>query len=384
MQKNCVNLNQNYYNYISELTITNFRNYKQKKFEFTNSPIVIYGDNGLGKTNILEAISLLSPGRGIRNANLQDITNKNEHIIDSNLWTIYAKVQKHKEYENIATALQVNENSRSNRIVKINQKDADKSDLNKIFNLIWLSPQDDQIFIEATSVRRKFLDRIVYCIDPTHSTRISLYERTVRERIKILTGELSYDAKWIEILEQKIAALGTEIAHKRNEALSYLNKAFQSSIFPKEHIYIEGEFEKMLLENPDLEQTKKIYITKLAKNRTFDANTKRTNIGTHKSDLKVIYKEKNMEAKFCSTGEQKSLLISLTLAKARMCKMLNRPSPILLLDEISSHLDDTKRAELFHEIISLNTQCFLTGTNAELFKKLKEISKEKVSFLSLN
>ena len=210
--------------FIAELTLTNFRNYKQERFEFTNSPIVIYGNNGLGKTNILEALSLLSAGQGIRNANLQDITNKNEYTIDSNLWTIYAKIQKHKEYENIATALQVNENGRSNRIVKINQKDANKSDLTKIFNLIWLSPQDDQLFIEPTSVRRKFLDRIVYCIDPTHSTRISSYERTVRERIKILTGELSYNAKWIEILEQKIATLGTEIAHKRNETLAHLNK----------------------------------------------------------------------------------------------------------------------------------------------------------------
>jgi len=371
-------------NFISELILTNFRNYKQKKFKFTNSPIVIYGNNGLGKTNILEAISLLSPGRGIRNTNLQDITNKNECAIDPNFWTIYAKIQQHREYESIATALQINENGRSNRIVKINQKDADKSDLNKIFNLIWLSPQDDQIFTEATSVRRKFLDRIVYCIDPTHSTRISSYERTVRERIKILTGELSYDAKWIEILEQKIATLGTEIAQKRNETLKHLNKAFQSSTFPKEHIYIDGEFEKILLENNDLEQTKKIYIQKLANNRVLDSNTKRTNIGTHKSDLKVIYKDKNMEAKFCSTGEQKSLLISLTLAKAKMCKMLNRPTPILLLDEISSHLDETKRIELFHEVISLNTQCFLTGTNIELFEKLKKISKEKAVFLPLN
>jgi DNA replication and repair protein RecF len=366
--------------YISQLNLTNFRNYSSKKLFFSNSPVLICGNNGIGKTNILEGISFLSPGRGLRTANLQEITNKNEKIIDANLWTVYGKIENSPEYESIGTGLQLTQSGTSKRVLYINNSEVkDKSTLNKIFNIIWLTPQDDSLFTEAPSVRRKFMDRIVYCLDPSHTTRVSKYERVVQERMKLLTEETYHDKKWVEVLEKTISEVGTEIAKVRIQTLAHLNKAFQSSIFPKEDVSIDGYFEKLISDGVEENKVIETYRQKLEQNRTQDTYSKKTNIGVHKSDLKVIYKSKNTEAQFCSTGEQKSLLISLTLAKARMCKMLNRPTPILLLDEIASHLDEIKRNELFHEISDLNTQCFLTGTDVEIFKQLNN-----AEFLSLS
>jgi len=352
--------------------------------EFGDSINIIYGKNGIGKTNILEAISFLSPGKGFLNANLNEVLRISNDKLQNNNWTIFANINDN----NIADSLSVfssNENGVLKKKVKINGNLVRSQEgLNEIFNVIWLAPNMQNLFNDDKSVRRKFLDRTVYLIDNQHASRVAKYEFLIKERMKVLTDDCKFDKNWLNILEQKIAETGISIAVARNNTVRYLNKILMNYDFnfPKFIITIDGKIENMMLENIKSVQAENKFKKILLENREQDKELKRTSEGVHKSDLRVFYSNKNVDAEYCSTGEQKLFLISFTILKALLCKELNKATPIILLDEVFSYLDKSKKTELFNELLKLKIQIFITGTDIKIFDDVLK-DQDKINIINL-
>ncbi len=357
---------------VSKLRLTNFRNYQFIDLSFSQNLVTIFGPNGAGKTNILEAISLLSKGSGIRGSEFCDMIN-NESSASG--FTIYGQIDHHPYLKDIGTSYQKNPNKR------IFQTENKTSKIHPV--IIWLTPQMDGIFLTGKAIRRKFLDKIVCDVNFTHNSRINSYDKLIRERINLLE-KYGNDDKWLNIIEQKIAELGVAIAIARNQMVEYLNQAMLlgKSSFIKTKIKIVGELEELASIQKAI-IVEENFAKKLKENRAIDLKIGRTSFGTHRSDFTAIMIDKNLEAKYCSTGEQKSMLIALTFARIRMANLLNLPSSILLLDEIVSHLDLSKRSDLFSELNNFDIQCFLTGTDRISFLEIENKTTKKTQFLKL-
>ncbi len=367
------------YTFLSQLKLNNFRNYQSKNFEFGAKITAIFGKNGVGKTNILEAISLLNKGQGLKGADLDEMIYQENPLQN---FTIYSQINNHPHIENIGTSYLVSENK---RIFQVNNKILISSSRYKNFPaIIWLTPQMDNLFCSSKTLRRKFLDKIVADIDPSHNSRINAYNHSIRERISLL-NRFSNGENWLDIVERKIAELGTAIASARNEAMNYLNQTILqgSDNFTKAQIQIIGETENLAANHKAIE-VEEMFVEKLKANRKLDAKTSRTSFGVHRSDITAILLDKKIEAKFCSTGEQKSILIALTFSRIRLFSLLGLPMAILLLDEIVSHLDNQRRSDLMKEIVGLECQSFLTATNRDFFSDLCHFDQKNVAFLELN
>ncbi len=368
------------YTSISQLKLTNFRNYLSQNFNFTHKVIAIYGNNGVGKTNILEAISLLVKGSGIKNADFDEMVYSQNAASN---FTIYGNLENHPDIENIGTSFSKIDGK---RIFQINNKILNNYSKNKISPaIIWLTPQMDNLFCSSKTLRRKFLDKIVADIDNHHNSRLNLYNHSLRERINLLNNFANKQKDWLDIVERKIAELGTAIATARNEAINYLNQAIlqNSNHFTKTTVKMIGELEELALNHKAIEVEEQ-FIQKLKANRTIDGKSGRTSFGVHRSDFTAILLDKKIEAKFCSTGEQKSILIAITFARVKIFSLLNLPSAILLLDEIVSHLDNQKRTNLLEEISQLNCQSFLTATNKDFFSNLFHFEPKIAQLLEIN
>lgn len=345
---------------LTTLTLTNFRSYESARYDFDQQVTVVAGKNGIGKTNLLEAISLLAPGRGLRGAKLEEIKR-----FETPEWSVVAEVGGYK----IATGLEA---GRSRRTVKIDgEKQAGGNSLAEYVSCVWLTPQMDNIFLEGNTERRAFFDRLIFNFDPEHASRLAVYENAMRERIKLLKDG-SNDQIWLRTLETRMAEYGIAIAAARNDLLSYLQDAVNKAAtsFPKPEFELRSKYENMLEENSALtvEDTLR---QDLLSSRQDDARNGRTNYGVHRADFHVVNTDKNIPANLCSTGEQKALLLSIILGLARLLREKRNRTPILLLDEVVSHLDENRRAELLEEIDSLGCQSFLTGTDAALFAGIK-------------
>lgn len=369
--------------YIETLTLNNYRGYRNNIFSFFPNINVVYGKNGIGKTNILESISFLSPGKGFLNSNLNDILRiaENRTLLNCN-WSIFANI-KNSDIVDTISVFSDNDNGNLKKKIKINGNIAkSQEELNKIFSIIWLTPEMQNFFYDDKSVRRKFLDRTVYILDNQHASRVAKYEFLLRERMKILCDSTKYDKNWLLVLEEKIAETGISIAVARNETVRNLNNILfnYDFNFPKFTIIIDGTFENMMLDNITSIQAEKNFREILFNNREQDKLSKRTNDGVHKSDLRLFYQNKNIDGQFCSTGEQKLLLISFTILKALMCKKLKKASPIILLDEVFSYLDKDNKIKLFNELLKLDIQSFMTGTDISIFK---DICSSKTNFIDL-
>ncbi len=353
--------------YISEIVLNNFRNYTSGKFSFYSDFNVVVGANGVGKTNLLEAISLFSNSRGIRKANLVDLVNINGSdkatVPDDVLFSLFMKY-KIDEEENKLLLLQKNDK----KIIKHNDEVLKKGSLLvDILKITWLTPQMDTFFIGTNVDRRKFIDKTAELIFLEHYDNVKKYEFFVKERMKILTTQ-SMDDRWLNIVEKKIAQLGVSIASVRNEVVNYLNNIFQNYTrkFPTGYIVINGVIENMLLHQKSMD-VENFYLKTMFDNRNDDGNSKKTAFGVHKSDIAVINKYKNMPANLCSTGEQKMLLMSLIFVRALFTKQIKKGIPILLLDEVCSHIDNRTRELFFEELKNLDVQTFLTGTKEQDF-----------------
>ncbi|MDH4440450.1 MAG: DNA replication/repair protein RecF [Rhizobium sp.] len=356
--------------YIQRLKLTDFRNYTQAGLVLDERHVVLVGKNGAGKTNFMEAISLLSPGRGLRRAVLSDMP----RIGATDSFTIFAAVEGMNGEADIGTGTETTEEDNLVRRLRINGSPAKSvDDLTDHLRILWLTPAMDGLFTGPSAERRRFLDRLVLSLDPAHGRRANDFERAMRSRNRLLS-EGRFDPSWLSGIEQQMAALGVAMAAARREMLGLLAGLIeadrQTSPFPSAELSLTGFLDE-LSDLPAFELEER-YIEVLAQSRHRDAAAGRTLEGPHRADLTVRHIEKNMDAERCSTGEQKALLIGLILAHARLVATMTGFAPILLLDEIAAHLDEGRRAALFDRIDALGGQAFMTGTDVAMFSALGE------------
>lgn len=391
---------------VMRLTLTDFRNYAYLRINAHMGPIVITGENGTGKTNILEAISFLTPGRGLRGARLADIKRitpaliSDEYqptVISNACWAVSALVNKADEEVEIGTAVEKSfreisdDESKSfeRRIVKIDgQKVSSQSELGKYLSAIWITPQMDRLFRGGSQPRRSFLDRLVYAFDVEHAKRTANFEHMYKEWYQLLKSGHN-DDNWLLSLEEGMSALGVAIAAARREQIAKLNTFIEhepDDVFPNVRLELEGTIEKLLNKLPalEVEDFYRELLKKQRRNTLYNDNID----GINRTDFKVYYRKKGMPAELCSTGEQKSLLISIILAQTK-CQTLDKGfSPVLLLDEVVAHLDDIKREALLEKIRDLGLQAWITSTDPTLFSSLKndamllEVKNNQVKKLS--
>ncbi len=347
--------------YISSLLLSDFRSYSTLDVKLNGRPVVLYGENGAGKTNLLEAVSLLSPGRGLRRAKMLDLAKReNDQVCDT--WAVSAKLGV--EDINVGTGGVLGMAHR--RQMRIDGKTASGPELAKIMSINWLTPAQDRLFAGPASERRKFFDRLCLIHRPSHGRTFLAYEKSRTERGRLFADGID-DPYWFDALETDMAERGAQIAQARWQVLEMLRAEINSRTeggFPKAALDLDGEAEALYAAGAEEPEVAEYIKTNLSKDRSLDARAGRTLRGVHKSDLLVTHIEKSMAAAHCSTGEQKALLIGLVLAHAR--SQTERP-PILLLDEVAAHLDEFRRAALVEELLELGTQVFLTGTDANLF-----------------
>ena len=373
---------------VVRLTLTDFRNYPFLRIEAPLKPVIVTGENGAGKTNILEAISFLTPGRGLRGARLADIKRITPALVTSEYqpteiantsWAVSATVQQGEDEIDIGTAAEksVRESgdddvkSFERRIVKINnQKVSSQAELGAYFSAVWLTPQMDRLFRGGSQPRRIFLDRLVYAFDLEHAKRTASFEQLYREWYQLLKSG-RHDNTWLSSLEEQMAGLGVAIAAARREQIAKLNSFIEhepDDIFPNVSMELDGKIEKMLDKMPAVE-VEDAYMQMLKSQRK-NVLYNDTVDGVNRTDFKVYYKKKRMPAELCSTGEQKSLLISIILAQSK-CQTLHQGfAPVLLLDEVAAHLDDVKREALLEKLRELQVQAWITSTDPELFSSL--------------
>lgn len=351
---------------LSRLVVTDFRSYARAELHLDGRPVVLTGENGAGKTNLLEAVSLLSPGRGIRGVPYAEIARD----VGAGGWAVAATLETEDGVVRVGTGIEPGAETSRSRQVRVDGEQAGPSALAELVSMVWLTPAMDRLFVEGASERRRFLDRLVMGFDPAHGTRAGAYDRALRERNRLLADEV-FDDAWLSGLEGQMAEHGVAIAAARVETLARLRgalEAAQEGPFPRALVSIDGALEAEVGSQAAVD-VEDAFRARLKEMRGRDAGAGRALDGPHRSDLLVRHAAKDREARLCSTGEQKALLIGMVLANARLLAARGRP-PLLLLDEIAAHLDEERRAALFDEIVGLNLQAFMTGTDPSLFQSL--------------
>jgi DNA replication and repair protein RecF len=358
---------------LTRLTLTNFRNYSGLRLDVSARLVALSGPNGAGKTNLLEAISLLTPGRGLRGASFDELAN----LQSAASWAIAAEVATPHHEVKLGTGWSVAageaDGATLGRLVLIDghlQKGSGA--LGEYMRMLWLTPAMDRLFAGPAGDRRRFLDRLVATFDPEHSSRVTVFEKVMRER-NLLLQELRADTVWLASLEAHMAEAAVAIAAARLAAIEALQKHIHetraASAFPWGEISIDGEIETLVAAMPAV-RAEDEYRRLLADSRGADRGAGRALKGTHRSDFIVAHGPKSMPASQCSTGEQKALLIGLILAQARAVKAVANLPPVLLLDEVAAHLDRQRREGLFATLEALGSQAWMTGTDGHLFEGL--------------
>jgi DNA replication and repair protein RecF len=360
---------------VTRLAVTDFRNYRTARLELDPGPVVLSGPNGAGKTNLLEAVSFLSVGRGLRHARLGDIERRHaESEPPTAGWAVAATVETRRGAMRIGTGTDPAGGER--RVIRIDGEPVrGQAALGELIGLTWLTPQMDRLFIEAPLSRRRFLDRLVLGLDPAHAARVSAYEHAMRERSRLLRDGPG-DPTWLNALEETMAAQGVAVAAARCDAVDRLDRACASAEgpFPRAHLALAGTVEAWLDEAPALAAEDR-FKTALKQSRAADALSGGASTGPHRSDLAVTHAETGIRAEALSTGEQKALLISIVLAHARLQRETRGEPPLLLLDEVAAHLDAARREALFEELLGLESQVWLTGTDIALFAPLRAAAR---------
>lgn len=351
--------------YLERVELNNYRNFSNLGLSIDNNMVLISGENGTGKTNILESISLISPGRGIRGAKYEEIIRKDEQGWSCNIY-LQSKLGK----ASIKSEFSQKNNSRS---LEYNGSKISNSELTNLVNVIWIVPQMDGIFLSGSSDKRKYLDRMVYNFYPEHATNVNQYNYLCSQRLKVLSQAANIDDEWVRILEQKIANIALKINNLRLDTINFLQEAIKSvdTLFPKAQISVSYLFKNAIEDDVFLEE----YVLGLYKSRQKDKITKRTNFGVNKQEFIVIHQEKNQQASLCSTGEQKALLISILLGQIEASKQVTKTTPVLLLDELFVHLDDKRKDYLAENLINSKLQTFITTTNLDGLAKIAKVAQ---------
>lgn len=358
---------------VRRLRLRDFRNYRQLDIETDARPVVLTGDNGAGKTNLLEAISLLTPGRGLRRAALGELEREG-----GGPWAVSALIEGRDGPVSVATGRRSESERRAIEIDGAPLRS--QSELSASIGATWLTPAQDRLFMESPAARRRFLDRLVLAIDPEHARRCGAYERHLRERSSLLR-QGRVERQWLEVLERRLAETGIAVAAARREVVDGLNAleagdgpAAPAAPFPAARLAVRGMAEELLDRLPAVAAEREL-VRELALSRSQDALQGGAGPGPHRSDLEVVDVESDLPAASCSTGRQKSLLLGIVLAEARLRAERQGGLPVILLDEVVAHLDRRRREQLFDYLLALGAQSWLTGTDAPTFAPLGEAAQ---------
>jgi DNA replication and repair protein RecF len=360
--------------FIRRLKLTDFRNYARAELVLDRRPVVLIGDNGAGKTNLLEAVSLLGPGHGMRGRPYEELCRKE----GAGGFAVAASVVSREDEVEIGTGIQAGTREESTgRVVRIAGKEESAGALSEYVKLVWLIPAMDGLFTGPASERRRFLDRLVLAVDPKMRSPLGRYDRAMRQRNRLFQLREGSRALF-EGLEEQMAEAGTAVAAARLDAterlmalIERMRAARGEGPFPFALIALEGSLEAALSAQSATE-VEDDFRARLEAGRERDRAAARALEGPHLSDLIVSHGPKDTPAQHCSSGEQKALLIGLILAKAELIKEIEGLSPLVLLDEVAAHLDQARRAALFGEISRLGGQAWMTGTDRDLFAPIAE------------
>lgn len=355
---------------VNRLTLTNFRCFRHLRLTVAEDPVVLTGPNGAGKTTVLEALSFLAPGRGLRRARLEDIGRWQADGTVSAAWSVAARMRAQDGMVELATGRDTAGALRERRLVKIDGQPAkSQTALAGVLGVTWLTPEMDRLFADGAAMRRRFLDRLVYGLDPGHAERVGAYEKAMRERSRLLR-QGPYDGTWLAALEDTMARHGIAAAAARRQTAERLSAIGSEALapFPGAMIEVEG-VERWLDEEPALAAEDRLR-DRLEALRRIDADSGGAGEGPHRSDLVVRHAATGRMAGRCSTGEQKALLIALVLASARAQAAARRALPLVLLDEIAAHLDRRHRLGLFELVAAIGAQTWYTGTERDVFQPL--------------
>jgi len=342
---------------VTRLTLNDFRSYAIASFDPGPGFVLLFGENGAGKTNLLEAVSMLAPGRGLRGASLPDMARQG----GSGGWAVAARLQEVEIGTGTLAA------APERRQVRINGAPAAVNGLSEWLSLLWLTPAMDRLFTGSAGDRRRFLDRLVLALEPVHAHHSSRYEAAMRARNKLLSEE-RWDESWLSSLEAAMAEHGARVGEARARTVTALEERLAGTAddeFASAAIGLEG------WSGNDLE-------TLLSANRRRDAAAGRTTEGPHRQDLAVRHRSKQMPASKSSTGEQKALLLGLVLGHAELVADRRGEQPVLLLDEVAAHLDPKRRSALFARLEGRG-QVWMTATEAALFDGIGAASRFRVS-----
>ena len=362
---------------VRRLDLTTFRNYAALRLDVEAAPVVLAGANGAGKTNMLEALSFLAPGRGLRKAALADVARLSDGVASPG-WAVAAQAVGVHGPVALGTGMEARSDiatgrGAARRAVRIDGEPArGQAAFAEHMSVVWLAPDMDRLFLEGGTARRQFVDRMVYGFDAEHAQRLSAYETAMRGRQRLLRDGVG-DVAWLAAEEETMAAMGVAIAAARREVVARLDAAIaaedgaREEPFPRAGLTFEGEVEGWLDSDPALAVEDRLRDA-LAAGRARDAEAGRALRGAHRSDLAVHHRTKDMPAALCSTGEQKALLIAIVLAHARLLGLARGAAPLILLDEVAAHLDEGRRAALAERILALGAQAWMTGTDRSLFE----------------
>ena len=352
---------------IRRLALTSFRSYRAASLEAERDLVVLAGANGAGKTNLIEAISLLVPGRGLRRATTEEVAFSE----GDGSWAVSTEIEGMLGLATLGTGIEppAGQETTRSRLCRIDREPVGSAAaFADHLRVVWLTPAMDQLFMGPASERRRFLDRLVLAVDAEHTSRVSALERSLRSRNRLLE-EPRPDAHWLDAIEHETAELAVAVAAGRSETVQRLQGALaqrKDDAFPSAEIALDGWMEKLLPDHPAVEIEER-YRAILKDNRARDAAAGRTLDGPHLTDLTVVYAPKSIPAADASTGEQKALLIGLVLAHAGLLAEMTGFAPILLLDEVVAHLDPGRRIALYDALGRLGAQVFMTGADPAAF-----------------
>ncbi|HMO77284.1 MAG TPA: DNA replication/repair protein RecF, partial [Sphingopyxis sp.] len=339
---------------LARLSLTDFRNHAAAELVAGPGLVALHGDNGAGKTNILEAISLLAPGRGLRRAALADMVRDGA----TGGFAVFAEVTAGDDLPPVALGTGIEPAQPGRRIVRINGAPAAATALGDWLAVLWLTPAMDRLFVETAGNRRRFLDRLVLALDPRHAQHGNRYEAALRARGKLLADLAGADRQWLASLEAQLAEHGAAIDAGRQRALAALSAELAGQP--------DAPFARPLLTLVDADGaaraapwTAEALRTLFAERRRIDAAAGRATAGPHRDDLSAVHATSGRGAARCSTGEQKAMLLSLVLAHSDCVARLRGSRPLLLLDEVAAHLDPSRRAALYERLAGQGGQAWL-------------------------
>lgn len=358
---------------VRRIALSEFRSYTSLDLRVASPMVALAGDNGAGKTNLLEALSLFTPGRGMRRADLGEMAREG----GGGGFAVSLELDGEDGGPlQLGTGLEPSDGfgpaSRKFRLER--EPIASPRAFADHLRIVWLTPAMDGLFTGPAGERRRFLDRLVLAVDSEHGARVNALERALRSRNRLLEERRS-EKLWLDAAEREAAELAIAVAAARQETVGRLAALISatrqdSSPFPWAEIALEGEIDRLIADRPAIE-AEDAYRALLRDNRTRDAAAGRTLIGPQASDLLVRHGPKDFEARRASTGEQKALLVGLVLAHARLVAAMSGMAPLVLLDEIAAHFDPARRAALFDALQALGGQVWMTGADMSLFEDLR-------------